>query len=69
MKTQKENSINMIIYLILFHVFIIMYLKMHYYKKNYDVFFFSCFHNYVSKKCIARRTIFSFSVAYFISKN
>ena len=35
-----------------------MYLKMHYYEKNCDVFF-SCFYNYVSKKCIARHVLFS----------
>ena len=34
------------IFIILFCVFIIMYLKMHYYIKVYN--FFLCFHNYVN---------------------
>ena len=40
-----------------------MYLKMHYYYIIYNILFirfFSCFHNYVSKKCIARHVILSF---------
>ena len=35
-----------------------MYLKMHYYIK-FIMFFFLCFRNYVSKKCIARHVLFS----------
>ena len=42
-----------------------MYLKMHYYIYNkIFLYIFLCFHNYISKKCIARRAIFSFSVTY-----
>ena len=66
MKTQKNHKYDNYIYNT-FCVFIIMYLNMYYYEQIYD--FFLWFHNYVSKKCIARHAcaIFSFSVTSYTS--